>query len=56
MELQKFYIETLKISDVRLVQILADNTKVKLIKKGEILRRVPQERLVDELMAEIDKM
>lgn len=27
-----------------------------LIKKGEILRRVSQERLVDELMAEIDKM
>ena len=27
-----------------------------IIKKGEILRRVSQERLVDELMAEIDKM
>lgn len=27
-----------------------------IIKKGKILRRVPQERLVDELMNEIDKM
>ena len=27
-----------------------------IIRKGEILRRVPQSRLVDELMAEIDKL
>ena len=27
-----------------------------LIKKGEIIRKVPEERLVDELIAEIDRM
>ena len=40
MKLQKFYIETLKLSDIQLVQTLATNTRVKLIKKGEILQHI----------------
>ena len=40
MELQNFYIETLKLSDIQLVQTLATNTRVKLIKKGEILQHI----------------
>lgn len=40
MEIQNFYIETLKISDIQLVQTLTANTKVELIKKGEILQHI----------------
>ena len=40
MELQNFYIETLKLSDIQLVQTLATNTRVKLIKKREILQPI----------------
>ena len=40
MELNNFFIEKLKLSDIQLVQTLATNTRVKLIKKGEILQHI----------------
>ena len=40
MELQKFYTETLKISDTQLVQTLAENSQIKVIKKGDILQHI----------------
>ena len=40
MEIQNFYIETLKISDAQLVQTLTANTKVRFTKKGEILQDI----------------
>ena len=40
MEIEDFYGETLKISDTQLVQSLAANSKIKLIKKGDILQHI----------------
>lgn len=40
MELQNFYTETLKISDTQLVQTLAENSQIKVIKKGDILQHI----------------
>lgn len=40
MEIQNFYTETLKISDTPLVQTLAENSQIKVIKKGDILQHI----------------
>lgn len=40
MELQKFYTETLKISDTQLVQTLTENSQSKFIKKGDMLQHI----------------
>ena len=40
MELQNFYTETLKISDIQLVQVLTENSQIKVIKKGDILQYI----------------
>lgn len=40
MELQNFYTETLKISDTQLVQTLAENSQIKVIKKGDMLQQI----------------
>ena len=38
------------------VGIAGGNGEGLLFRKGEVLRKVPQDRLVDELMSEIDKL
>lgn len=40
MEIQNFYTETLKISDTQLVLTLAENSQIKVIKKGDILQHI----------------
>ena len=40
MEIQNFYTETLKISDTQLVQTLAENSQIKVIKKGHMLQYI----------------
>ena len=40
MELQNFYVETLKISNTRLVQTLTENSYIKFIKKGDMLQHI----------------
>lgn len=40
MEIQNFYTETLKISNTQLVQTLAENSQIKVIKKGDMLQQI----------------
>lgn len=40
MEIQNFYTETLKISNTQLVQMLSENSQIKVIKKGDILQYI----------------
>ena len=46
----------LVMSDIVDVGIAGGRGEGLIFAKGEILRKVPQERLVDELMAEIDRL
>ena len=40
MELQNFYVETVKISDTGLLQTLIKNSQIKFIKKGDMLQHI----------------